>query len=120
MLRLLGCLFVVLGFIGIILPLVPTTPFLILAGMCFAKSSPAMHKKLMESPMFGPILQDWEEKRCISPQVKMVAISSVVVFAGFSVLFVIPNMIGKLVGVAIIVTSIAVILRIPTCPQDQS
>ncbi|CAA0117067.1 Inner membrane protein YbaN [BD1-7 clade bacterium] len=118
MLRLLGLLFVGLGFIGILLPLVPTTPFLLLAAMCFAKSSPAMHAKLMNNPIFGPILQDWEDKRCVSPQIKIVAITSVVVFAGFSVLFVLPGATMKSIGLLIIAISIFAILRIPTCPND--
>jgi uncharacterized membrane protein YbaN (DUF454 family) len=61
-----GFISLVLAGIGVVLPLLPTTPFVILAAFCFAKSSPALHNWLMRSPTFGKALRDWQTHRAIS------------------------------------------------------
>lgn len=70
----LGWISVVLGAIGAILPIMPTTPFLILAAYLFSKSSPRFHKWLLELPKFGPIIREWEETKTIRKEVKITAI----------------------------------------------
>ncbi|NNJ75198.1 MAG: YbaN family protein [Anderseniella sp.] len=64
-LRALGVAFVGLGFLGVFLPLLPTTPFLLLALACFARSSPAIHDWLINHRMLGPYIVDWERDRSI-------------------------------------------------------
>ena len=66
----LGWLAVLLGAIGILLPLVPTTPFLILALGCFSKSSPRFHKMLLSNKWLGPPLQEWENTHTIRRHIK--------------------------------------------------
>ncbi|HMP04360.1 MAG TPA: YbaN family protein [Gemmatales bacterium] len=73
-----GLLFVGLGVIGAFLPILPTTPFLLLALFCFARSSPRLHHWLLHSPFFGPYLQDWQKHRGVRRRVKVMAISMVV------------------------------------------
>jgi uncharacterized protein len=63
----------VLGLIGIPLPLLPTVPFMILAAFCFAKSSPALEKRLIEHPRFGPHIIAWRNKGAISRKGKWAA-----------------------------------------------
>ena len=70
----LGWISVVLGAIGAILPIMPTTPFLILAAFLFSKSSPRFHKWLLDLPKFGPIIREWEETKTIRKEVKVTAI----------------------------------------------
>jgi uncharacterized membrane protein YbaN (DUF454 family) len=68
-----GATCVALGSIGIIVPLLPTVPFMILAAFCFAKSSPALERRLIEHPGFGPHILAWREKGAISRKGKMAA-----------------------------------------------
>lgn len=63
LLRLLGLGFVGLAYVGVLLPGVPTTFFVILAAWAFAKSSPKMDKWIHEHPWFGKYLNNWEQKR---------------------------------------------------------
>ena len=57
----LGLFFVGLGAAGALLPVLPTTPFLILAASCFAKSSDKWYRWLLNNKQFGPAIRDWEE-----------------------------------------------------------
>jgi uncharacterized membrane protein YbaN (DUF454 family) len=66
----LGWFFVVLGIIGAFLPLLPTTPFLIVALALFSKSSPRFHQMLLDNKWFGAGLRQWEESKTISRQTK--------------------------------------------------
>lgn len=71
----LGWFFVALGIIGAALPVMPTTPFLLLAVACFARSSPQLESWLMNHPTFGPPLKNWRERGAISRRAKMLAVS---------------------------------------------
>lgn len=72
----LGWLFTGLGMIGVFLPLLPTTPFLLLALWCFARSSRRFHSWLLNHSRFGPLLRDWEQHRVIPLRAKLVAVTS--------------------------------------------
>ena len=62
-----------LGILGIFLPLLPTTPFLLLAALCFSKSSDRLHAWLLRSPFAGQIIRDWQEKKVIPLRAKVTA-----------------------------------------------
>ena len=83
MLIALGWFFIVLGIIGALLPILPTTPFLILALALFSKSSPRFHQMLLNNKWFGPVLKEWEEKKTVSRQTKYK--STLLVIVSFSV-----------------------------------
>jgi uncharacterized membrane protein YbaN (DUF454 family) len=68
-----GWIFVGLGVLGIVLPLLPTTPFLLLASSCFIKSSPRWQRWLAQNRWFGPILRDWHERRAVHRSIKLLA-----------------------------------------------
>jgi len=78
LLLIFGLLFILLGVIGAVLPILPTTPFLILALFCFANSSPSFHHKLLNNRWFGRDLQQWEKSRTISRPSKIKAMLLIV------------------------------------------
>ena len=63
---LLGHLLVGLGALGIMLPILPTTPFLLLASACYLRGSERLHRKLLSHPVFGKILADYIQHRAVS------------------------------------------------------
>lgn len=76
-----GILALTLGIIGIILPLLPTTPFILLAAALFAKSSKTFHDRLVNNKYSGPIIKNWYENRTIPPS----AIFATVLLISFSI-----------------------------------
>lgn len=74
----LGSVAFALGILGLFLPLLPTTPFLLLAALCFSKSDERLHRWLLSHPVFGPPITDWQDHRVISVRAK--------IFAGISML----------------------------------
>lgn len=81
----LGGLFLGLGLLGVALPVLPTTPFLLLAAACFARSSPRLHRWLLAHPVFGPPILNWEENGAISRRAKRLAVGSMAAVVAVSV-----------------------------------
>ena len=70
----LGFLCLGLGAIGIIMPLVPTTPFVLLAAICFSKSNETFHRWLQRSPFFGPFIENYRTKQGVDKSLKVIGI----------------------------------------------
>lgn len=79
----IGLLALLSGFIGIFLPVFPTTPFLLVAAWCFVRSSPRAHQWLYRQPVFGKILKQWDETQSISRTTKIFAITMILISLGF-------------------------------------
>ena len=82
-----GWLFLGLGFIGIFLPLLPTTPFVLLAAFCFSRGSTTLHRWLLEQKTFGPMIRDWNQHGIIRLRVKWTSAILIVLMIGYPVLF---------------------------------
>lgn len=75
----LGC-----GLVGLLLPLLPTVPFLLLAALCFARSSRRMHDWLIQHPTLGPPIANWRDHGAINTTAKRLATLSIAVGFGLS------------------------------------
>lgn len=82
----LGMLMLVLAFIGALLPLMPTTIFLILAAWCFTHSSPRLEAWVLNHRHFGPTLRAWRDQGAISSRAKAMALAGM--FGGYVIFFV--------------------------------
>lgn len=69
----LGHIFLILGVIGAFLPVLPTTPFLLLAAYCYSKANSRLLEWLKNHKVFGPPLKDWQEKGVIGLNAKLLA-----------------------------------------------
>lgn len=74
-----------LGLLGVVLPGLPTTPFILLAAACYARASPRLHRRMRENAWIGPMLRDWEHHRSLTLRVKTVALSMMAVMVAVSV-----------------------------------
>jgi len=113
----LGFMFIVLGLLGVFLPLLPTTPFIILAAFFFSKSSERWHQWLLSNRVFGPILYNWECSRCIPRFAKLLSFSMIALFGSFSVIT-LPFLWLKVVTVLLIAYACYFIANIQTCAKD--
>jgi uncharacterized membrane protein YbaN (DUF454 family) len=86
-LLLVGLVCVALGAAGVVTPVLPTTPFLLVAAACFARASPRSYQRLLANPTFGPLIRDWRELRAIPRRAKITAIAAIVATIGSSVVF---------------------------------
>jgi uncharacterized protein len=76
-----------LGIAGAFLPVLPTTPFVLLAAACFARSYRPFHEWLIAHRLFGPMVREWHEHRSIPYRVKLTAIAMMAVSLGASIAF---------------------------------
>lgn len=83
-----GIAFVALAVIGIFLPLVPTTPFLLLSAYCFSRSSEKYYNWLLEHRIFGEIITDWNKHGVVSVKSKVLAITMIVALFSYSLIYV--------------------------------
>ena len=112
----LGFFFVGLAGLGFILPVLPGTPFLLVAAWCFARSSERWHQWLLSSDLFGPVIRNWEENRCISLRTKFVAIGSMLLVGGSSVFFAIEDNVYRGIAMSLMAVGMISVLSIRTCP----
>ncbi|HKZ88144.1 MAG TPA: YbaN family protein, partial [Candidatus Bathyarchaeia archaeon] len=116
-----GALCVVLGAIGIVLPLLPSTPFLLAAAACFYKSSPRMHRWLLNNKWFGEYIRNYKEGKGLTMKTKVTALTVLWVTIGFSTVFMLHRLLPaqlvlplQLVMVAVAIAVSAYIIRLPT------
>ena len=108
----LGCACFALGVVGAFVPLLPTTPFLLLAAACWARSSQRFHDWLLAHRVFGPTLRSWRAHRALPPGVKGKAIALLVVVMGSSA-FVVTHPAARWVMAAVGVCLVIFLARLP-------
>lgn len=105
-----GIISMILAIIGAFLPIFPTVPFLLLAAICFARSSKKAHKWLVEHNTFGPAIRNWQEKGAISRRSKWTATAFMLSALVISVVMAMPDWVviaqaGTIGGVALFMWS---------------
>lgn len=117
-LLLAGTLCVAIGAVGIFLPVLPTTPFILLAAACYARSSDRMYRWLVSHPRFGRSMQAFLEKGGLPRRVKTVALVCGWMALGGMALFVVESHLGKALLIALALVKTGVLVRIPTVVSD--
>jgi hypothetical protein len=117
----IGMICLVLGAIGIVLPILPTTPFLLASAACFCKSSPKMYKWLLNNKWFGEYIKNYKEGRGLTLKTKITALSVLWITIGVSTVFflgrLLPPQLVLPLQIAMVAVAVAVsiyLLRLPT------
>jgi len=116
-----GTICVVLGAIGMVLPLLPTTPLLLAAAACYCKGSDRMYNWLLNNKWFGEYIRNYKEGRGLPMKTKITALIVLWVTIGFSTIFVLHRLLPaqlvlpmQLIMIAVAVAVSIHILRLPT------
>ena len=109
-----GTFFVGLGIVGIFLPLLPTTPFFLLAAACYARSSKRFYNWLLKNRWFGNYIKNYREGKGVSLEVKILSISFLWIAIGYSAIFVLRILLGRIILILIAIGVTIHILSIKT------
>jgi uncharacterized membrane protein YbaN (DUF454 family) len=110
-----GTICLTLGAIGIFLPVLPTTPFLLLAAACYLRSSERMHKWLLNNRWFGQYIKNYQAGRGIPMKTKVVAISMLWAAILFSTFFVVNEILIAQIALLAIAAGVSIhLIRLPT------
>ena len=110
----LGTLALGLGIIGLLLPVVPTVPFLLLAAACYARASERFYRMLLHNRYFGPPLREWRRYGSIPWRTKLIAIFVLLLSLSASIVFFVRPPIAKLVLAILGITVAIYLYRIPS------
>jgi uncharacterized membrane protein YbaN (DUF454 family) len=114
----LGFLALLLGLLGVFLPILPTTPFILLAAFCFGKGSARFHQWLLNHHLTGPLIKDWYEHQSLRPRVKRWVYLFVVLSFSTSVMLVQATWLKlSLAGLGLLL--LIVLWRIPVRDENQ-
>jgi uncharacterized protein len=114
-----GLLCVGLAYLGAILPGLPTTPWVLLASYCFARSSPRLERWLKRSPFFGKLIRDWERHRGIRRPVKVFSVCLVVLAVTLSItLSALPVWVKCAIGGLAGIGACVIVFVVPTIKEE--
>ena len=110
----LGSIFLVLGAIGIFVPILPTTPFLLLSAACYFRGSGRMHSWLINNKVFGGYLKNYKEGKGMSAKAKIFTITLLWITVISSALLLVPILIVQVALVCVCIGVTVHLIRIPT------
>ncbi len=108
-----------LGIIGIAVPLLPTTPFLLLSAACFLRGSDRLYQWLMNNRLFGSYIRNYQEHKAIPLKAKILAISLLWITILYSIIFILESVYIRILLVAIAVAVTLHILHFKTLDKKQ-
>lgn len=116
----LGWFFFIVGIIGIFLPLLPTTPFMLLTAYFFSKGSPKLHAWILARPKIGPAIEEWNHFGVIRKRAKILSISMISLCMSYPILFVPVHITIKLFLVILAISLILFITSRPSLPVSKN
>ena len=114
-----GGLALALGAIGIVLPLLPTTPFLLVAAFAFAESSERMHQWLLNHNVFGALIHDWQRHRAISRSAKVASVAAMAAVFLITAFHQVPTTVLVVQALVLVPCALFVVTR-PLPPADNA
>jgi len=117
--QVLGGLFVGLAVLGIVLPVLPTTPFVLLAAVCFARGSERAYQWLLDNRVFGPVIREWRRSRSLPLRVKVRAIALLLLMIGATIVFFVDALWMRILLGLIAAGVTTFLVRIPTTPVER-
>jgi uncharacterized protein len=109
----LGTISFALACVGVVLPLLPTTPFLLLAVACYFRSSKRMYNWLLNHKLFGQYIKNYLEGKGMSLRAKLISLAFLWTIIAYSALFVMPMLIAQVI---LLVVALAVTLHLTILP----
>ncbi|MBI5974611.1 YbaN family protein [Staphylococcus canis] len=114
----IGAIFTLLGFLGAVLPLLPTTPFLLVAVLCFAKSSDRFHDWLVQTSIYRAYVEDFRKYRGYTMRKKIQLLISLYIVVGFSIFMVDITMVRVGLIIMVILQTIVLFTWVRTLPKE--
>ncbi len=112
----IGVVSLALGALGVFLPLLPTTPFILVSAFAFANSSEKLHQWLLDHNVFGPLIANWRSHGAISRRTKTVSLVSMAAIIGVSLLLGVPTHVIVIQAVVLTASAIFIVTR-PLPPE---
>ncbi len=109
-----GIISVFLAFLGIFLPILPTTPFLLLAAFLFSKSSDKFYNWLINNKLFGSFIKNYREGKGVSRQAKFISLTSLWLIMGSTIIYAVHNIYIRILLLIIAIAVTIHLLMIPT------
>ena len=115
---LVGHLSLLFGLIALILPVVPTSPFLVVAAACYARTSPRFRKLLVENRHVGPAILKWERDRCLELKHKVLFVLTLAIAFSTSAFLFMETQLGRLTMLGVGLIAIVYVSSIKTCKRN--
>ena len=116
----LGSLFVGLGVLGILLPGLPTTPFLLLAAACYVRGSKRLHNWLLGHRLFGRFIRDFQQNRALPLRTKILALLLMWTMILISALLLVKTLVVSIVILSVGIIGSVVMIAIPTSKNSDN
>lgn len=109
-----------LGAAGVFLPILPTTPFLLLSAACYYKGSERMHRWLLNNKLFGSYIRNYKEGKGISKIAKILSLFLLWITIGYSAFFMVGSYVVQLILFAVAIAVTVHVATLPTLRKSQS